>query len=278
MSETHDDLAPLVPFADPAVDPGGGFDVVMRGYDRRQVDATLASLHERLAALDAMLAAEHAARQRRDAELAELRSDLMQARQAALPEPPTFEGLGERVGQILALARDEAQEMLREAQASVAPRRVAAEEDVARLRAEAEAEAERLVAQGRQRLAEAELAAETATRRAESEALAVRAQAHKEADEVRAETRDEAEQALTNASREAGDLRRSAREEVDRLAAQRDEVRADLTRLRDALGLAVGGAKDDAAPPAPPVEEASDPAATRVQPAVDRGGDPEARA
>lgn len=293
MSEPPGDLIRLSP-AEPA--DGGTFDIVRRGYDRGQVEDAFAQLHDHQARLEAAVTAERAARAHTESDAAALRAELAEAQRAAVPQEPTFEALGERVGSILAFARDEAAALLAAAEAAVAPGRQAAQDDAARLRAESEATAERtvtqanaeaerllatardeaaatvsaaqqaaqqLLADGRRQQAEAALAADSAKRRAESEALAVRAAAHKEAETAVADAHQESEEALAAASREAGTLRRTAREEVERLGAQRDAVRAEIARLRDALASAVGlpgarvvepepGPEPDLDPPAAP--------------------------
>jgi cell division septum initiation protein DivIVA len=93
------------------------FDVVMRGYDRRQVDDYIASLY-----------AAHA----------KLQAELRRGR-------PSFEALGERVSQILVIAEAEADEM-----------REHARQDAAQTRRQAEVEAEALGAAARRELEELE--------------------------------------------------------------------------------------------------------------------------
>jgi DivIVA domain-containing protein len=89
------------------------FDVVMRGYDRRQVDDYLA----RAAAVDA-----------------QMRSELERGR-------PSFDALGKRVTQMLELAEAEAEQM-----------RMQAREEAARVRQQAAREAEELGAAARREL------------------------------------------------------------------------------------------------------------------------------
>jgi len=251
VSETQDDILPLS-----SPEPAGqrheqGFVVVRRGYDRHQVEDAFAELQDHAIRLDGALDAERGARAQAESEVLGLRADLAAARQAATPQEPTFEVLGERVGQILALARDEAAELRARAEREVAPLRAetaaqtAGALDAAHARAQelvatATAEAERLLAEGRLRRQEAERAAEELSRQAAQDAAAARDGAHAEAQETVRAAGQEAEEALAAASRDSGDLRRAAREEVARLSAQRDDVRADLERLRDALGRAVG--------------------------------------
>lgn len=287
MSETPGDLIRLSP-AEPA--DGGTFDIVRRGYDRAQVEDAFAQLHDHQARLEAAVTAERAARAHTESDAAALRAELAEAQRAAVPQEPTFEALGERVGSILALARDEAAALLAAAEAAVAPGRQAAQDDAARLRAESEATAERTVTQAN---AEAERLLATAR----DEAATVRAAAQEEAERLLADGRQqqaeaalaakstvaeahqESEEALAAASREAGTFRRTAREEVERLGAQRDAVRAEIARLRDALANAVGmpapvhddEAGGDALGPAAPVTPGPEPRLEPGSPAAPAG-------
>lgn len=251
---------------DPGLDPGldAGFDVVLRGYDRRQVDAAVDVLHERIGVLEAAAAAERAAHARVERRLASVESSLVaaqrerdEARAAAVPAEPSYAALGARIEAMLTLAAEEAAGLRAAAELAAAPALASAREQAERIRAEAERQAaavreqaalqtelaaqqaeqvqtaaeeqaEALIADGRRRQREAALAADTERRRAESEALA-----------VRAATRTETEQALSAASREAGETRRAAREEAERLTAQRDAVLAEMARLRDTLDTSV---------------------------------------
>jgi len=245
VTHPQDDPGSVVPLSEPDLT----FDVSWRGYDQRQVADAIADLQERLHAAETQAAAGRAAHEGLVEEHRRLMGELAQARRGAAPEP-TFEALGERVGQILALARDEAAAIRHAATAEVEPARRAALEEAERLRAEAGAEAARRLADARATAATLEeearaqrragdLAVETERRRAESDALSVRSNTRKEADEL-----------LATARREAEEQRAAARAEVAELEAKRDQVKAGLTRLRDALGLAVGGSRREDEPEA----------------------------
>lgn len=115
-------------------EPAEAFRVVLRGYDPTQVNRRL----DELTAALAQAVAE------RDA-LAQRLADEQEAldREPALPAPavqgePTFEHLGERVGQILSLAAEEAAELRRTAEAEVAAERDSVRAEAGRIREEAD--------------------------------------------------------------------------------------------------------------------------------------------
>jgi cell division septum initiation protein DivIVA len=118
------------------------FDVVLRGYDKRQVD-------ERLRVLDSELAAAQAAVRT----ATEQEDALSQARSAPSNEPVCDMHFGARVEKILKLAEDEAREvrtqadqLFRVATADADKVAKAARAEADQLVAQARAEAERLVA------------------------------------------------------------------------------------------------------------------------------------
>ena len=111
-------------------DSDSTFRVVLRGYEPAQVNRRL----EELTAAVAQAAAQ------RDALAARLEA-VDRDRTDATPvevAPPTFEHLGARVAQILALADEEATELRRTAEEAVAAERKRLEEETTRTRAEAE--------------------------------------------------------------------------------------------------------------------------------------------
>lgn len=111
-------------------DPGSTFRVVLRGYEPAQVNRRL----EELTAAVAQAAAQ------RDALAARLEAAL-QERSDEVPvaaETPTFEQLGARVGEILALAAAEADDIRRTAEAEVAAERQRLEAETDRVRDEAD--------------------------------------------------------------------------------------------------------------------------------------------
>jgi hypothetical protein len=142
----------------PGAAPSGRFDLVLRGYDRRQVDDHVEHLTASLAELRTELAevTEREAAAVRDAERA--RAELERGR-------PGFDALGERVAQILGLAEVEATQLRDDAQRDAARLRDDAQREVdaqlsgvraeaERIREEAAREAAELRAEARQELAE----------------------------------------------------------------------------------------------------------------------------
>ncbi|MDQ3885709.1 MAG: DivIVA domain-containing protein [Actinomycetota bacterium] len=124
-------------------DPGGAtFDIVLRGYDRRQVDERLRFLGAELAAAEQALGAAQERTAEVEDELARVRLEVGMRE----PATPVF---GDRVERILRLAAEEAEEV----------RNRAAEEATATVR-EARLEAQRLLAEAnavaKQRQEEAE--------------------------------------------------------------------------------------------------------------------------
>lgn len=112
-------------------DPGSTFEVVRRGYEPTQVN-------RRLEELTAAVAQANAQRDALAARLDAAERQRSEAPPPAQPESPTFQHLGDRVGQILTLADQEADELRRTAYAEVAAERQRLEEDTARVREEAE--------------------------------------------------------------------------------------------------------------------------------------------
>lgn len=119
-----------------------GFDLVLRGYDRHQVDAHLARTAALVTDLQEALAAAGARESALAAELAAVRAELERGR-------PTFDALGERVAQMLTLAETEAAQLRREAEHDAAALRSAAEREAADIRSDARREADELGASSR---------------------------------------------------------------------------------------------------------------------------------
>lgn len=115
------------------------FSLVKRGYDPTVVDQHLARLTRELSDLKDVRAQE-------SADTARLREEIEQLRDAVTsPSTLPYEQLGERVGQMLALARDEAAELVQRGQESVAAQRAQVEQESAAKLGEASSEARRLV-------------------------------------------------------------------------------------------------------------------------------------
>jgi cell division septum initiation protein DivIVA len=148
--------------------PDPQFRLVMRGYDPADVDRVISGLQQR--AVDA------------EASAAENETRWKQAKASAAeiepPEPPTFEHLGERVGQILALADEEARELRERAQAETEEARKLAEQAAVSVRDDADQYADHrrrdADAEGARVLADARRAADEERDAAERDAAALR--------------------------------------------------------------------------------------------------------
>lgn len=243
-------------------DPGDGswFAVVLRGYDRSQVDTRLADLDHRIH--EEIRRAETAERALSDAR-AQVRR--LQEQVAAAPSDRRAEdaGFGHRVERVLQAAEQEATELRERATAE-------ADEIVSRARQEAEDrrtrteeallgrastldreftsrgaaldERDQDAERREQDLDRREDAAATQERVVEEQIGSARAQADRilesaraDADDILAAARDEAATVLRDAEHDADERRSGVTRDVERLATLRDEVRGELTRVRESL-------------------------------------------
>lgn len=195
-----------------------GFDVVLRGYDRVQVD-------HHLEAVEALLARSEQAAEAARAEAAELRRQQEAAPAQVEPDDVgSYAGLGRRVARILALAEEEATAI-----------RTAARQETADARAEV-ARLEQEVAARRHDL----------LRDAEHDASRISSAAQDRAEALLDDARQQAQTITEDARLQADAMLRAAREEVERLGTQRDEIRAQLDELRDRLLTLTGATAADA--------------------------------
>lgn len=176
------------------------FEVVMRGYSRRQVHDYINRLRNQIRDLEERLA--------RTLEQAEQsRIELAEARRRLAEAPQDYDELGQRLSTILKLGEEEA-----------AAKRKAAEEEANKVRERASAEAQRLItttqeqaqamvsaahAEAERRVAEATATAERMLAQAEAEAEEKLATAQAEAEATRSEARAEAERMLADAQARA---------------------------------------------------------------------------
>jgi hypothetical protein len=231
------------------MNPEAQFRVVMRGYEPAQVDHALADKEERVRAaeeaaqqLAAQLEQAQAQAQAQAAEAAKAVQALRAAQQEqAAPEPPTFLHLGEKVGQILALAEAEAAEMRDRAVAGAEDSRKEIERAAIDLRdgadryseqkrRDADAEAGRILADARKAADEERDAAErdSSARRQEAEAVyeAQRANAARAAAEFEttlAERRD-------RSTAEFQEQQAATVAQLEEMALQVEETRARIER------------------------------------------------
>ncbi|MEV4381005.1 hypothetical protein [Streptosporangium sp. NPDC049644] len=177
------------------------FEVVMRGYSRRQVHDYMDRHRHQIRDLEERLA-------RAIGQAEQSRIELSEARKRLSDAPQDYDELGERLSQILKLGEEEA-----------ASKRQVAEAEAIKLRDDAAAESERLITSAQDR-AEALLNAaqqEAERRVAEATATAEQrlAQAGKEAEETVNAARAESEETLRSARAEADRMVTSARREAE---------------------------------------------------------------
>jgi cell division septum initiation protein DivIVA len=245
------------------------FRTIWRGYEPAQVDRTVQELagavraaqeeaerlRSRVAALEAAAAASHPSAD----------SPAGTANQDPPPAPPTFEQLGNRVGDILALAEEVAAERVSAAEADAGrllddAHRVAAEvldaaeREAAARREEAEAvhERQRAVAaqaaadfedaHAQRRLrAEEDFAARSAA--AEQQLAAVHAQADRaraEAERVRAQAEQDAEQLLLAAKARADQVAAESDRRMTAAEQRRASIDVQLVALQQTLATLTG--------------------------------------
>jgi cell division septum initiation protein DivIVA len=225
-------------------DPAPQFRVVLRGYEPAQVDRRLEELG---------LAVQEAARQRdelylRVQALEEEKANRTDEMIAAEPVPATFEHLGERVGQILSLAEDEAADLRKQGEAEIAAKQAEVVEQIGKIKGEAdryaagkrtdaETEAARILEDAR-RLADERIDGadrDAAARIQEAEAIyeEQRARAAKVAADFEttlATRRKAAEAELAQQLSEANSRLEEASRLVDQARADADALHADATR------------------------------------------------
>ncbi len=235
------------------------FAIVMRGYDRLQVDEYVATQVQSLREAQARVAAaeQTLAECRREMDL--LRSRVGELESAEQQVRPALAALGKRVGRILneaweaaeavrAEAAEEARQALLEARERVAAIETAAEEDraeAARLRGEAASVADAAVRRANDQageivarlIQEAEAKAEQAQANADAECRARLEQAGKEAATVVGEAWAERDRVLLDLA----DQRDELLQEITAVQAHRDAVLEAIERLQGALRQTLAG-------------------------------------
>ncbi|MBW0106144.1 DivIVA domain-containing protein [Pseudonocardia sp. KRD291] len=235
-------LSRPVPVPDPTPErgergAGAWFAVVLRGYDRAQVDARLEELDRRIG--DEIRRADAA-----EAALGATRSQLRRLQDGAAASTAGDErSFGVRVERVLQAAEREASD-LREKAATEA----AALVETARAEVEQQRRQTEQALLGRAATLDHEFTARAASLDARQRDVDDRiATAEREAQRIRDEAERAAAEERAGAERRAADLMRHAEEavreqradasrDVGRLAGLRDEVRAELARLRGVLG------------------------------------------
>ncbi|GAA4579812.1 hypothetical protein GCM10023194_06420 [Planotetraspora phitsanulokensis] len=167
------------------------FEVVMRGYSRRQVHDYMIRTRNQIRDLEERLA-------RTIDQAEQSRIELADARRKMTEAPQNPDELGERLSQILKLAHEEA-----------AANKEASESEAARMRDNAAAESERLVMMAREQAESIRAAAQEEAERRVADATAA-------AERLLSQAGSDAEETLGTARAEAEDTLRSARAESDR--------------------------------------------------------------
>jgi cell division septum initiation protein DivIVA len=202
------------------------FDVVLRGYDKRQVE-------ERLRFLGAELLAAQDARQATTQRVAMLEEALNRAQSPPSDEPPGEVNFGARVEKILKLAEDEAAEVRSQAEAAAMALVDQARSQVTELRQRAEQEIAAWRTEANRQAAEQD----SALRRRSSELDSTRHEVEQESERIRAQAHAEAEQVRTALAAEVDQLRTAARAEAEELLS---EATAEAEKLGKAARTAAG--------------------------------------
>ena len=204
------------------------FDIVLRGYDREQVEERLLQWSEALAD----------AQDERDAALA----DLQEAKRQAENRSPALQ-ISERLREILVLAEQEATQIRADAAAEV-------RDAVTTARTDSEAIREKTAEDIRREIAAAQQESRRIISEAKAEARDLLVAAEEEAKDVAVTTaraRQEAQESheilLARHHEQAEQVAEQLRQEIVALEQRRDDVREQLERLRDALASSVGNLK-----------------------------------
>lgn len=201
-----------------------GFDVVLRGYDKRQVE-------ERMRFLVSKLTAAENALQEATQRTALLEEALGQLRSAPGSEPPGDVNFGAWVEKILKLAEDEALAVRSQAEAAA----VVLMDQVRSQTAEQRQRAEQEIVAWRAEAATTTAKAGELVRAAAAEADGIGRSARIEADHLVSQGREEAERLVAVANEAARKRERSSAHELHQLSRLREEINSDLYRVKDAL-------------------------------------------
>jgi DivIVA domain-containing protein len=252
MNDAVDDLVPLQETAE-----ASGFDVVLRGYDRRQVDDYLDRVEVALTEADERHAQDGERVTALEQQVAELTGRLQQAERRAAGQPEPASLLTARLAEMLRLAEEEATALRDEARAEGERIVAAAKQQAARESSERDAalsrrekDVERAAKVAEEAALHAQKDAETLRARAQAQVDEQRRAAEQEARTIRDDARREAEQLVEQARSDVQVLHEQARTEsvqataearrqVEELARQRDAIAGQLQSLRDAVQAAV---------------------------------------
>ncbi|MGP3958293.1 hypothetical protein ACTWPT_19975 [Nonomuraea sp. 3N208] len=190
------------------------FEVVMRGYNRRQVHDYMLRTRNQIRDLEERLA--------RAIDQAEQgRIELAEARRRMVEAPQSYEDLSPRLAQILKLGEEEAAAKRSDAEAEASSVRDAAKSEADRLLATSRETADKILtsaqAEAERRVHEATQAAEGMLAQAGADAEEHLTAARTEADEALREARAEAEHVLATAQAESEQLLKSANAQAEQL-------------------------------------------------------------
>ncbi|MFF5208397.1 hypothetical protein [Streptosporangium sp. NPDC000396] len=198
------------------------FEVVMRGYNRRQVHDYMNRMRNQIRDLEERLA-------RAIDQTEQSRIELSDARRRLSDAPQDYDELGQRLSQILKLAEEEA-----------ASKRQVADAEAGKLRDDAANEAERMMTLARER-------AEAILNAAQQEAERRVAEATTAAEQMLSQAGGDAEETLNAARAEAEETLRGARAEADRLVTSaRNEAERTIEGARAEAESTLGSARAQA--------------------------------
>ena len=220
-----------------------GFDVVLRGYDRRQVEDYVERVEIALAGADRQHADDGERLAALETQVLSLQSAVSEAEQraAGLPEPASR--LTERLATMVRLAEEEAEQIVEQAREQAS--RTMSERTVELDRREADIAGAAGVAE--QTRLDAQRDAEAVRAHAQQEAAGLLTDARRQVDEMAEQVRqqvtakrEQAEQDVSllhdDARAKNAELTHQAQREVDELARQRDAIEDQLQALRETLG------------------------------------------
>jgi cell division septum initiation protein DivIVA len=219
------------------------FEVVMRGYNRRQVHDYMIRTRNQVRDLEERLARAIDQAEQGRIELAEARRQIAEVPQNFNPST--------RLEQILKLGQEEALAMREEAEAETSALRESARSESERLMASARETADKILtsaqAEAERRVSEATQAAESMLAQAGSDAEEARNAARMEAETRVREAHAEAERLVSAATSEAERLVSTATSEAERMVAQaRAESEQTLAGARDEAERTVTSAREEA--------------------------------
>ncbi|MFG2006541.1 DivIVA domain-containing protein [Spirillospora sp. NPDC048911] len=214
------------------------FEIVMRGYNRRQVDEFIARSQNQIRELEARLARALDDVERTRREMAEVR----EARK------PTGDDLSDRLRQIINLAEDEAKDKIAEAEAKGGQIRKEAESESKRIVEEARGHAEEDLAQAKQK-------ADHVLASAKKESDSVLTAAKQEAEQTVTSARLEAERTLTASERRASVINEGATTRLTQLTKNHTQALQRLTEISETLNRLLKS-ENDAGPLEKMVEDA----------------------